>query len=74
MKSFAPRRASALPASVPPRRLGGLRRPPSPRFPFPFFLKNARVFFKSVMEKRGEGRAAVFMPQKMIGFYSYGKF
>ncbi|TSC58028.1 MAG: hypothetical protein Greene041679_198, partial [Parcubacteria group bacterium Greene0416_79] len=33
---------------------------PSPRFPFPFFLKNARVFFKSVMEKRGEGRAAVF--------------
>ena len=55
-ETFAPRRASALPASVPPRRLGGLRRSPSPRFPFPFFLKNARVFFKSVMEKRRLGK------------------
>ena len=37
-------------------RSGKFRFSPSPRFPFPFFLKNARVFFKSVMEKRRLGR------------------
>ena len=38
--------------ALPPRKASA---GPEPRFPFPFFLKNARVFFKSVMEKRGEG-------------------
>ena len=49
-------------AATPPLRSGvpasWTRRPPSPRFPFPFFLKNARVFFKSVMEKRRLGKKA----------------
>src|SRR3989338_1681512 len=56
-------------ADTPPLRYGvpasRTRRPPSPPFPFSFFLKNARVFFKSVMEKRGEGD---FLSQHQFDF------